>query len=394
MFMKKEKRRKDKVRIIGVDGRCLLDANYTGVSEYTVFLLKKILRDYPNYRLRVFVNSFHKVELKKKLPWLYRSQRVEVKHYRIPNKLLNFSFWFFGWPKLDKLLGGFDLLLVPNISFLAVSKDVFFILTIHDLSFERWPETFSRKRRWWHFFVNPRRLVQRANEIWTVSDSTRSDLVDFYGVQKEKVKVKNLFEAKIISGTNKLDERRKREVRKKYNLPDKFALYLGTIEPRKNILTLLKTFVYLWEKKLIDQRCKLVLAGQLGWKYGEVVKFIEKSPWRRNIILTEFIESKDKRCLYAMAELFVYPSLFEGFGIPVLEAMATGTPVIAGDNSSLPEVIGSAGIMVDVERIDELAEAIRLILNNPHLADYYRRKGRRQAQIINDRSAKTKLFAD
>jgi glycosyltransferase involved in cell wall biosynthesis len=293
---------------------------------------------------------------------------------------------------LDKLLGGVDIFIAPNISFLAISRQSKFILTIHDLSFEYYKKTFSYKRRLWHFFVNPRFLAQRADEIWTVSQSTRSDVMNLYKIAQRRVKVKQ-----IIKYLDDFSKRRplkiiEKKIRRKYHLPNKFILYLGTIEPRKNILSIIQTFEYLKKNNQNFKKYGLVIAGQLGWKYKEITEYIKKSSYAKEIILTDFVRHQDKVYLYKLATIFIFPSLYEGFGIPVLEAMKSGVPVITANNSSLPEVIGEAGLMVDVERITDIIDAVEQLVENRELREKLKEKGYQRAEYLLAESERLKLL--
>jgi len=378
--------------LIGIDGRCLLDANYTGVSEYTIVLIKNILKNNPDKKLVIFLNSFKSRSTQKKLFWLRKYKNIRIKHYHFPNKLLNFSLWFFNYPKIDKMLGGVDIFIAPNISFLAVSKKTKFILTVHDLSFERFKETFSWKRRFWHFIINPRKLCQQADQILTVSNSTKWDLENLYKIAEDKIKVRPIV--RDLKEDIKLVDRGKRfkEVQKKYKLPSEFILYLGTIEPRKNIINIIKAFEYLKRYNKIKKEYKLVIAGQLGWRYKEIIKYIDQSNFKNFIVLTNFVDQKDKFYFYKLATIFVYPSLFEGFGIPVLEAMANGVPVITSNNSSIPEVIGRAGVMIDPDRGGDLIDALELLINDKRIREYYIKEGFRRAKKIIEKSNKLDLL--
>ncbi len=383
---------KNKSKTIGIDGRCLLDENYTGVSEYTVALIKQLLKKHSDNKYIIFLNSFKGRDIQEKLLWLRRYKNVSIKHFYWPNKLLNFSLWFFRCPKLDKLIGGTDIFIAPNISFLAISKQTKFILTIHDLSFERFKNTFSWKRRLWHFIINPRQLSRQADEIWTVSNSTKWDLESLYKISGKKIKVKPIIQNLQAFRAENIKQSKIKFIQKKYNLPNKFILYLGTIEPRKNIIKLVQAFEYLRKNKLMNSDYKLVLAGQFGWKYGNILKYIDNSPYRTEIILPQFVEPKDKPYFYHLASVFVFPSLFEGFGIPVVEAMASGTPVITSNNSSLPEVVNDAGILIDPDRTEDLIDALELLLNNEILRKEFHDKGLKRVMELERASNSIKIL--
>lgn len=358
---------------IGIDIRCLVEGRRTGVEEYTINLLTHLFAVDKKNDYVLFLNSFSRPAFD---PGLFKEYKnVSVKTFRFPNKLLNFCLWYFRWPKIDILLGGADILFFPNIIFAAASSGTRIIQTFHDLSFEICPETFSFKRRLWHSFVNPGGLARRADRIIAVSESTADDLVDIYKIDRNKIKI--IYSA-APPGFSKIDRNDPKMValRKKYGLPYKFILFLGTVEPRKNIGSLVRAFNEI--KKYVHpeiEKVRLVIAGSRGWKQSQIQDEIEKSPFRQDIILPGFIAEEDKPYVYNLATVFVYPSFYEGFGFPPLEAMSCGVPVVASNNSSLPEIVGDAGILVDPDRPDELARAIKELLVNKELADLMREKG-------------------
>ena len=166
------------------------------------------------------------------------------------------------------------------------------------------------------------------------------------------------------------------QIRQKYNLPDEFILYFGTIEPRKNLIGLIKAFELIRHRHKI----KLVIAGTKGWLYKNIFKSAQNSKYNKDIIFTGFVEEDDKPYLYNLASVFVYPSFFEGFGFPPLEAMACGIPTIVSHNSSLPEVVGAGAVMIDPYNIDELAWAMEIALTDEKVRAYLMQKGIEQAK--------------
>lgn len=348
---------------IGIDIRSLAAGRRTGVEEYTIGLLRELFRMGGEHEYVLFFNAWGKAE--PDLSWAEGFSNVSVKRFRIPNKLLNLSLWYLKRPFLDQLIGGVDVFFMPNLNFAAFSKGVKVIVTAHDLSFEFFPETFSRKQRLWHFAVNFRSLLRRANAVIAVSKSTKDDLVTRYGIPETKIHV-------IHSGIDERFAPMDRNdlsllaVQEKYHLPYKFILYLGTIEPRKNLGALLSAFEVLHRAAVGEDlaRYELVLAGRPGWKYEELFRSIDRSPIKEKIRVLGFVEDSDKPALYNLASVFVYPSLYEGFGFPPLEALACGTPVIASHSASLPEVVGEAGVLIDPYRPDEILQALRGVLGD------------------------------
>jgi len=364
---------------IGIDARCLSKGRHTGVEEYTVNLLENIFKEDKHNKFVLFFNAFKKSHYN--FDWIKKYPNVKLKTFRYPNKLLNFLFWYLRWPKADKMIGGVDYFFMPNMNFIALSKGTKFILTVHDLSFEYFPETFSWKRRLWHYwFVNLKILAKKANKIIAISESTKNDLMDLYKIPEKNIKV--IYNG--ISEKFRIIDRNNPEllsVKEKYGLPFNFILFLGTFEPRKNIIGIIKSYELLRKqgnKKL--EKYKLVIAGSDGWKSEKIRESIKKSEFQEDIILLNFVDDKDKVFVYNLASLFVYPSFFEGFGMPPLEAMKCGVSVVASNNSSLPETVGAGGILVDADRPDEIALASKEFLLNKDMQEKLARNKFRQIQ--------------
>ncbi|MDP1619741.1 MAG: glycosyltransferase family 1 protein [Candidatus Moranbacteria bacterium] len=370
---------------IGIDVRCLTQGRNTGVEEYTFNLLTNLFRLDTRNEYVLFFNSFRSEAID--FSWLKEFPNVSLKRFAWPNKLLNFLFWYLDWPKIDKMIGGADVFFMPNIIFGSVSRKTKLILTIHDLSFARYPETFSWKRRLWHVFINPQKMCRRADRIIAVSDSSAQDVAKLFRVKQEKIRM-------IHSGLSdkfKVLDRNNGElvrVKEKYGLPYKFILFLGTIEPRKNITAIIAAYNQL-QKDATDTnqeeiaKHRLVIAGSDGWLSGDIFAEIKASKYRDKIIVAKFISEEDKEFVINLASLFVYPSVFEGFGFPPLEAMACGVPVVTSNNSSLSEIIGNGGIMVDPHKPDELCRAMKEIITDNGLRDSLVGKGLARARNFN-----------
>ncbi|MFA6160210.1 MAG: glycosyltransferase family 1 protein [Parcubacteria group bacterium] len=368
---------------ICIDIRCLAEGRRTGVEEYTRYLLGHLFSIDPKNEYVLFLNSWKKT--KGNLSWLEKYPNVKVKKFNFPNKLLNLMFWYFGWPKIDRLVGGpasthgdasstrggVDLVFSPNIIFGNVSARTKSVITIHDLSFFRHSEYFSWKRKWWHIFINPKKICQTANKIIVVSNSTKNDLVGLYKIKPEKIIVIPSAVADNFCVINR-NNGKLIKVKEKYNLPYKFILFFGTIEPRKNIVGLIRAFNLLQKQ---SSEYKLVIAGEKGWMNEEINDEIANSPFREKIQIINCVPDEDKVYLYNLASLFVYPSFFEGFGFPPLEAMKCGVPVIVSNNSSLPEIVGDAGILIDPDKPDEIFLAMKEVLENSKLRNILIAKG-------------------
>jgi len=357
---------------IGVDIRVLARGTRTGVEEYTINLLSYLLPLEDKIDYRLFYNAYQKASLN--YPWLSLSN-IKLNDFRIPNRAFFFLARYFNQPKIDNLLGRTEVYFNPHFFVSPVSKKCKKVITFHDLSFEHHPEFFSwRKRLWQNFLMNTKKEAQKADKIITVSQSTKDDLINLYGINPEKIKV-------IYSGVGEQfrpvnDQLKLSLIREKYQLPKKFILYFGTIEPRKNLIGLIRAFEMLRDNYSIS----LVISGAKGWLYKDIFETANQSKYRNDIFFTGFIEENDKPYLYNLAELFVYPSFFEGFGFPPLEAMACGLPVIVSSGSSLPEVVGQAGLMADVSSVDELSWTMDMVLSDSRLKDQLIGKGFNQAK--------------
>lgn len=363
---------------IGVDARCLADGRRSGVEEYAIALLSELFRIDRKNEYILFFNAWGNVDAG--LSFADGFPNVSVRRFRIPNKLLNLSLWYLNWPKLDRLVGGVDAFFLPNINFCAVSDGTKLFVTAHDLSFEAYPETFSWKQRMWHFFVNPKKLFRWADRIFSVSRSTKDDLETRYGIRPSKIEV---IQSGIDGRFHEYDRNDPKllSVKEKYQLPYRFILYLGAFEPRKNIVSVVRAFTALKKARHPEfEKLSLVLAGVSGWKEDEIRDEIESSSFRGNIILPGFVDDEDKPALYNLASLFAYPSFYEGFGFPPLEALACGVPVVASNSSSLPEVVGDAGILIDPHRPDELLRAFEEVLLDKKLRATLHERGLSRAR--------------
>ena len=277
---------------------------------------------------------------------------------------------------LPRMVRG-DLLWSPcNTGPLSVRRQV---VTIHDCGFHDRGDCFSPRFARWYRWLIPR-LAKRARRVITVSEFSRQRLLEFTGVAPERVVV-------IPNGVGEqfaaLPDERVAEVRKRLGLPARYALYVGSLEPRKNLLGLLEAWRQL---PVADWGLSLALAGGSGRQF-QAVDLVNKQP---SVVIAGYVSDADLPAVYAGARLFVYPSLYEGFGLPVLEAMACGTPVVCSNTTSLPEVIGDAGVLVDPIDPAEIAAGIRSVIEDPAFAAQLRQRGLERAREYTwDRAART-----
>lgn len=344
---------------IGVDIRALLDRPLTGVGEYTYQLLDALLHDGREETYVLFSNSWQRDA---SVPASWPRDRFELRSFRIPNKLLNLFLVFAHRPALDRLLSPIDCFFAPNLHFIPLSSRIPFVLTVHDLSFLHYRSLFSLRRRLWHRLLRPGQLFGRADTLIAVSQATALDLQRTYQVPAGKI-------AMIHSGINavRASEQAKDRVRARYHLPERFLLSLSTLEPRKNLLSVLDAYALL--RKDFGYCGGLVIAGAPGWSRGSFHAALASHPFRSDISILSYVAPEEKHALYALADVFLYLSVYEGFGFPPLEAAVQGTPVVAGHHSSLSEVMDDAAVLVDVHNIADIAHAVAAVLKDPGLRE-------------------------
>lgn len=245
------------------------------------------------------------------------------------------------------------------------------VVTVHDLSFLFFPQSFrTLNRSYLRLFT--RLSVRRAQRVLAVSESTKRDLVQYYGLSPAKVDV-------VYNGVNSafrpLPADQVAAFRHQTGLPDRFMLFVGTLEPRKNVVRLIEAYA-----RLPRERPPLVLIGGKGWLYEQIFARVEALNLSDQVHFAGYVLAEDLPLWYNAADLFVYPSLYEGFGLPPLEAMACGTAVITSTASSLPEVVGKAGQTVDPTDIQALATAMEQVLAARDLREQMQAEGLARAR--------------
>ncbi|MFC1639088.1 glycosyltransferase family 4 protein [Patescibacteria group bacterium] len=356
---------------IAIDIRPLLEPHRAGVSLYTLNLLWHLAaRKAHDYAL--FCNS-SRLPLPEDVP-----PGTEKFFTRWPNRGLNACFALLGRPRLERLTGGADLVWLPNLNFAAA--DVPLVVTVHDLSFVRYPEFFSFKQRAWHRAVRVERMLRRAESVVAVSNHTKEDVCELFGTDEDKVAVVPPAAGQefVRRGADEVAA-----VRAKYGLPERFVLYLGTLEPRKNVTGLIRAF-----DAAETGDTELVLAGGRGWLYRRIFHAAAESAKRDRIRFLGYVDEADKPALYSAATVFAYPSFYEGFGMPALEALACGVPVLASHTSSLGEVVGNAGLLVNPSNGEEMALGLSELLGDARLRAELAAAGPKRAYLFSwDRSA-------
>ena len=280
----------------------------------------------------------------------------------------------------DRLLPGGQLFHATEHLLLPV-RSMPTVLTVHDLIFRHLPEHHKPLNRWYLNCALPL-YCRRATHIIAISACTRQDLIAAYDVDPQKITV--IHEAADPRFRPQPPER-VAAVRRRYGLPERYLLFVGTIEPRKNLTRLLHAFEILGSEGLTDG---LVVVGKRGWLYGDFFAGLERSPESERVILPGYVPDEDLPAVYAGAQALAWPSLYEGFGLPALEAMASGTPVACSGTSSLPEVVGDAALTFDPTSEQAIVTTLRRLLSDPELQRELTERGlERAARFSWDRVA-------
>ena len=245
------------------------------------------------------------------------------------------------------------------------------VVTIHDLAFLHYPEQYpGAKQRYLRLMT--RLSVRRAARVIAVSEATRQDVIRLYGARPEKVvTVPNGVSGDYLP----LPVEQVEAFRAAQSLPERFILFVGTLQPRKNLETLLRAYAQVAD----EIGWELVVVGAAGWSYAPIFETARSLGLAERVRFAGYVAGEDLPLWYNAAGMFVYPAFYEGFGLPLLEAMACGTPVIAADTSSLPEVVGDAGLLVDPHDAGALAQAIRRLAGSETLRDDLGKRGQQRA---------------
>ena len=341
----------------------------TGVSRYTEELVKSLIKLDKKNKYVLFGFSFRRKKELNNYHTTVCGNYCEGKIFPFPPTMMEILWNQLHILPIEKLIGEVDIF--HSSDWTQPPSNYKKITTVHDLSFLRYPDSFPKK------IINnhKRRLCWVKKECdMVIADSmaTKRDLVELLGFDEKKIRVVYLgVSSKFKVKSSKLQSK-VQSIKKKYKINGDYILSVGTLEPRKNLKRTIEAFNLIIKKKN-NRTIKLVLVGKFGW--GENIRQSAINNQQLSIITTGYISDEDLAYLYQGARCFVYPSLYEGFGLPVLEAMAAGCPVITSNVSSLPEVAGEAAILVNPKKTSEIAQAINEIIAIPQLSQNLRKKG-------------------
>ena len=332
---------------LGIDGNEANVENRVGSGQYTIEILRQFSKIRSN-KVEVFLKEKPAEEL--------------------PQENSNFTYKVFGPKKLWTQIA-LPLRLVSN-----KKLNVFFspahygprfsrvpyVVTIHDLSYLHFPKLFNKDdlyqlKNWSKY------SIEKSAHIIAVSKSTKEDIVKNYNVKADKVTV--IYEGYDKRRFKKQTKEKIEKIKTRYKIKGDYIIFVGTLQPRKNVEKLMEAFNILIQNQDPNvQNLSLVIAGKKGWLYDRIFKKANSLSIKNKIIFTDFVPDEDLPAIVSGAKVYVLPSLWEGFGIPVIEAQACGVPVVVSNGSSLPEIVGESGILVDPNSPNEVAAGIRKAL--------------------------------
>jgi glycosyltransferase involved in cell wall biosynthesis len=352
--------------LIGIDASRTTVLRRTGTENYSLHLIRELVAAEQPSRIRLYFNQSPSPDL---LPG--QAERRVIPFPRLWTHLR------LSW---EMATDPPDLLFVPA-HVLPVVHPRRSVVTVHDLGYHYYPEahTFFQNAylRWstWH-------NARAATRILADSEATRQDLMCYYRIPQEKTVVVYPGRDETLAPVS--DPALLAAVRTRYSVADPYLLYVGTLHPRKNLVRLVQAFSRLRTRDSTvhapTSKLQLVIAGKKGWLYNEILIQLRRLNLVDRVVLTGYVPDVDLPALLSGALAFVFPSLHEGFGLPVLEAMACGTPVVCSNTSSLPEVAGDAALLVDPLDTEALSEALSLIVADEGLRCDLVERGFRQAQ--------------
>jgi glycosyltransferase involved in cell wall biosynthesis len=312
--------------------------------------------------------------------------RVAVKKTSVPFQLMRFMRGLPGLHAAEYMLGGIEADIVHSNSFIVPEfKDRArkLAVTVYDTSVMSHPEC-HRKINIMHCARGIKEAVERADSIIAISEHTKRDIIKYFNAPEELITVTHLAAGPEYGEVR--DAAALASARGRYGLPENYILFIGSLEPRKNIKTLLEAYASIPGR--LGKHFPLVIAGGKGWLNSDIPALVERLGIKDRVRFTGYIDGSDINAVYSGASVFAYPSLYEGFGLPILEAMSCGAPVITSNTSSMPEVAGDAACLVDPLSTGELASALRTVLEDEGLREKMKKKGLARAAMFSwDRCA-------
>lgn len=364
--------------LIGIDASRATSPQPTGTERYSLELIRHLLALDTSHRYRLYFN-------RKPSPNLFPSSD-QLESQIMP------------WPRLwtharlswEMARHPPDVLFVPA-HVLPILHPRRSVVTVHDLGYLYFPDAHRRLDRV-YLDLSTRFNAHSASHVIADSEATRRDLIACYSVPEDRITVVSPGRDEAFSPVTVPDKLA--EVRARYGLPVQYILCLGTLQPRKNLARLFEAFALLRRQDPVAKpsASNLVVVGKRGWLYQGFLRQVERLGLEEAIVFTGYVPRADLPAILSGASVFVFPSLYEGFGFPVLEAMACGTPVVCSNAASLPEVAGEAALLVDPTDIEALARAMARVLHDEELRASLRERGFAQAKKFSWRRCATETL--
>lgn len=376
---------------IAFDMQPLLNSNKSGVGYNEHGLVTGLMKKYTENEYLLEYFGYKDAETKKEI----------VAQYEQSNATANVCSWFPG--SLYRLLSTFFYL--PYHCFFKKNREIthFFnyfippgvrgkrVVTIHDMAFREFPETVRFKTKIF-LKLGLRKSIKRADKVITVSEFSRSEIQKYYAVPDTRIAVvPNGVDSQRFH--DQYTEKEIEHVRKKYEIKTaEYFLFLGNVEPRKNLVRMIQAYALFVKQHKGEDVPELVIAGGRGWLCDEIYEEAAKNEINNHIRFTGYVEDGDVPLLMSGAMVFCFPSLYEGFGMPPLEAMACGTPVLTSNTTSLAEVVGDAAITVNPLDVDEMADGLSRLFKSETLRESLHKKGMERAKKYSWENAVDKLY--
>lgn len=342
---------------IFIDGEVLVADHFSGIGHYTLELLHALDdliegRNDVQVTLGVYFKKVHKIHS-------YGFKNFRIKRSPFPLRISNGLKIRNKQPYYD-LFFGKHIYFFPNFTTwpMLFSK---IVTVVYDLSFEFYPQ-YAEPRNQAFLSSQVKKTAMRSDKIVTISTNSQEEIAQFYDYDRKNIPI--VYPGIDQSSFFPWPEDEVNKIKARYGVHGKYILFVGNIEPRKNLKNLLLAYEKLDQK--IRNEYSILLVGARGWQDGEIFRIIERLRLNGNLIQQPigYVADEDRAALYSGASLFVYPSMYEGFGIPPVEAMACGVPTIASDNSSLPEAVGDAAVKVPANSVAKLSNAIENVLSD------------------------------
>jgi len=351
--------------LIGIDASRATVTQLTGTERYSLEIIRALLDADSPHRWRLYFRDLPSPSL---CSW---TGSAEVRIIPFPRLWthIRLSWEMAAHPP--------DILFVPA-HVLPIIHPRRSAVTIHDLGYRYFPEAHPPASRL-YLELGTRWNAWRARRVVVDSEATRADLMRFYGTPAHKIRV--IYPGHTAWIQRVEDPARIRSARERLGIPEQYILYVGTIQPRKNLVRLIEAYAAVRRRwPAGTEPPHLVLGGKMGWMTQDIVGAVQRNGLENLVHLVGYVPDEELPALLSGAQAFAFPSLYEGFGFPVLEAMACGTPVICSNTSSLPEVAGGAALLVDPLDVDDIAGAILRVLQDEGLRRHLVEAGYRQVQ--------------